>query len=471
MENKRKKDEREKDKDISNRINIIKEILIRFNVLSKKENDQDNISKFEKEHIEEIEEIKDYFQNLNTNEIAYIINLFSLSDDRKNEIIINLLDTMNSILSHYEYYKKKNPKIKYNNSHFDNYLLKRYDCSYIFTTYLSERDCRELKIDNKLYFNYIPIKCLEEHPEDDIETKQNCGFAHNVIELKFHPFVYKKFKCNNPNCNKDGCYSYHTNNDGEPLDMETEVDFDSKEIKIIKDILSELIFTKKGKDSKYKAKEKNDFIPTEFNPLTYKMYRCPLGPICKLDRKLCLNYHSKKDKRRNPILYKAEFCPNLYDVKNKCKPLADGKCDSGDKCKFAHNKYEYFYHPDKFRKLKCKQEDDPQNNKQCRERLICPYYHESDQDYGEGEEKMVLDPELIYDYYKSLMVSYEKSIDSETKKLKEIKNRYVCYKCNNENALDKKSFYVYIKEQKIICEHCKDELSREDKILFQEIEW
>ena len=43
--------------------------------------------------------------------------------------------------------------------------------------------------------------------------------------------------------------------------------------------------------SKYKAKEKNDFIPTEFNPLTYKMYRCPLGPICKLDRKFCLNYH------------------------------------------------------------------------------------------------------------------------------------------------------------------------------------
>jgi len=253
--------------------------------------------------------------------------------------------------------------------------------------------------------------------------------------------------------------------------METEVDFDSKEIKIIKDILSELKLTKKGKDSKYKAKEKNDFIPTEFNPLTYKMYRCPLGPICKLDRKLCLNYHSKKDKRRNPILYKAEFCPNLYDVKNKCKPLADGKCDSGDKCKFAHNKYEYFYHPDKFRKLKCKQEDDPQNNKQCRERLICPYYHESDQDYGEGEEKMVLDPELIYDYYKSLMVSYEKSIDSETKKLREIKNRYVCYKCNNENALDKKSFYVYIKEQKIICEHCKDKLSREDKESIQENEW
>ena len=59
--------------------------------------------------------------------------------------------------------------------------------------------------------------------------------------------------------------------------METEVDFDSKEIKIIKDILSELIFTKKGKDSKYKAKEKNDFIPTEFNPLTYKMYRCHMG--------------------------------------------------------------------------------------------------------------------------------------------------------------------------------------------------
>ena len=47
--------------------------------------------------------------------------------------------------------------------------------------------------------------------------------------------------------------------------------------------------------------------------------------------------------------------------------------------------------------------------------------HESDSDCGENGEKMVLDPDLISDYYKSLMVLYENSIDSENKKLNEIK--------------------------------------------------
>ena len=128
------------------RRDIIKEILMRFNVFKdlEKNNEEDNISNYEKKNELGIGDINDYFKDLKPNEIAYILYLFSLSDERKVENMINIFDTLNSILSHYEYYKKKNPKIKYNNSHFDNYLLKRYDCSYIFTTYLSEKECREL---------------------------------------------------------------------------------------------------------------------------------------------------------------------------------------------------------------------------------------------------------------------------------------------------------------------------------------
>ena len=458
MENDKSEDE-QKIKDKESRLDVIDEILERFDVLTiKRDEDKDNISKMEKRNEIEIEQIKDYFTDLNAYEIAYILYLVSLSDERKVEYIINILDTFNSILSHYEYYKKKNPKIKYNNSHFDNYLLKRYECSYIFTTFLSESnlECRELKIDNKLYFNYIPLECKQPHNIDNPESKQNCGFAHNELELNFHPFVYKKFKCKKKDCKKDySCYNYHINNDGEPIDMETEVDFDSNEINELKEILSK--FAKKEKDNnnkekKSKPKEKSDFIPTEFNPATYKMYRCPLGSICKLDNKLCLNYHSEKDRRRNPELYEAELCPNLFE-KNKRKK--NGKCDLGDECNKAHNLFEYFYHPKKFRTKKCPNEDLKQKEKKfCFDRLICPYYHESDTDCGEDGEKMVLDPELISNYYKSLMVSYEKSIDGEMSKLKEIKKRYVCYKCGTVNALDHNSFYVDINEKKIICEKC-----------------
>ena len=470
MEN---KSEQKNDQDIKNRISIIIEIMKRFKIINKiVDYSEDDISKFEKDKENEIEEIKSCFEDLNTNEIAYILYLFSLTDDKKSEIIINFFDTINTILSHYKYYKKKNPKIKYNNSHFDNYLLKRYECSYMFTTYLSDLDCRELKIDNKLYFNYIPIKCLENHQSGDTEKKETCGFSHNKIELQFHPFVYKKFKCVLPDCKKDCyCYYYHTNNDGETLDMETEVDFDSNEINHLKEVLASLNLDKKDNDNKEKksiflnnkSKEKSDFIPTEFNPETYKRYKCPLNSICKLNNKLCLNYHNEKDRRRNPDIYEAKLCPNLF--KNN-KRIKDAHCDKGDECNCAHNLFEYFYHPDKFRKLKCKQEN-KEEGKYCKERLICPYYHESDYDCGENGKKMILDPQLIFDYYRSLMVTYEKSIDSESKKLEEIKKRYVCYKCGIDNALSHKSFLVDVKEKKIVCESC----SKENNIKCQEIQW
>ena len=248
--------------------------------------------------------------------------------------------------------------------------------------------------------------------------------------------------------------------------MKTEVDFDSNEIAELKQIILSIFSGKNDKDNykekTSKPKEKSDFIPTEFNPATYKMYRCPLGPICKLDVKLCLNYHSKNDKRRNPDLYEPELCPNLY--KNN-KTIKNGKCDLGDDCNKAHNFYEYFYHPKKFRKKECPVE---KKDKLCYNRLICPYYHESDSVCGEDDEKMMLDQELISNYYKSLMVLYEKSIDSELNKLKEIKKRYVCYKCGQDNALDHKSFFVDINEKKIICEECKNKYKNRK---FKEIEW
>ena len=199
-----------------------------------------------------------------------------------------------------------------------------------------------------------------------------------------------------------------------------------------------------------KAKDTGDFIPMEFNPLTYKIYKCPLGLICKLDPKLCLNYHNKNDKRRNPYFHKATLCPNLYD-KNKKKQ--NGKCKKGDNCEYAHNLYEYYYHPDKFRTVHCPQE---KNRKTCDERLICPYNHETDSDCGKNGNRIIIDEKLISDYYKSLMVKYEQLIDKEKKKLNKIDEKYLCYICGNNNALNMDEFYVDINEKKIICEECAE---------------
>ena len=179
----------------------------------------------------------------------------------------------------------------------------------------------------KTCIEYINQSVFEKEENENQEEKDTCGFAHNEIELKFHPFVYKKFKCNIPDCKKDSyCSFYHVDKDAGPIDMETEVDFDSDEINKLQKILSSLNLSKKekdnNKDSKLSSldKQKKDFIPTEFNPLTYKRYKCPLGSICKLDNKLCLNYHNEKDRRRNPDLYEASLCPKLYK-NNKRKKI------------------------------------------------------------------------------------------------------------------------------------------------------
>jgi hypothetical protein len=81
----------------------------------------------------------------------------------------------------------------------------------------------------------------------------------------------------------------------------------------------------------------------------------------------------------------------------------------------------------------------------------------------------MLDAELISDYYKSLMVSYEKSIDKEIKKLRNLEEKYYCYKCGAPNtcALNKSDFLVDPKESKIICEDC----ARDKHIKGYDIAW
>ena len=215
-----------------------------------------------------------------------------------------------------------------------------------------------------------------------------------------------------------------------------------------------------------KAKDTGDFLPTEFNPLTYKIYKCPLGPICKLDKKLCLNYHGNADKRRNPNFYQAKLCPNLYENNKRKK---DAKCNLNEECDCAHNLFEYYYHPEKFRTIKCPHEK--KENTYCKERLICPYYHEGDSDCGKDGVRMMLNEKLITDYYRSLMISYENSIDDENVKLNEIEKKYLCYKCGDKNssALKEDGFLVDKNENRIVCSRCAS--NPKNNIEYVDVGW
>ena len=469
------KNENEIDKQ---KLYIINEIFEKFTILFNKKKYEDIPIDFQRDKIICINEIAKCFNKIGRLEITFILFSFIFAKDKSVKNIINFLDTINTILYHFEYYKNKNPKIKYNNSHFDNYLLKRYECAYIFTNYLSERGCRELKIDNQLFFNYIPIKCNNKNHIDSTEKNkidqkelEGCPYAHNKLEEIYHPFVYKKFKCFKNECKDDNCPLYHSDEEGNPIDMETEVDFDSNEMIDLQNVLSSLKLNKEDIKNnekleiflQKKAKDTGDFIPTEFNPLTYKIYKCPLGQICKLDQKLCFNYHNNNDRRRNPNFHKAILCPNLFDKDNK--KIINGKCKEGDNCDYAHNLYEYFYHPNKFRTIPYPREKkgkgkgkEKEKEKYCKERLICPYIHKTDSDCGKYGNKIVIDEKLVTDYYKSLMVSYEKSIKKQNKTLDEIENKYLCYICGKNKTsvlnIDTDEFLVDKNKNKIVCEKC-----------------
>ena len=54
--------------------------------------------------------------------------------------------------------------------------------------------------------------------------------------------------------------------------------------------------------------------------------------------------------------------------------------------------------------------------------------HKTDSDCGKDGVKMILDKKLITDYYRSLIAGYEKSIDDENSKFKEIEKKFMCYK-------------------------------------------
>ena len=89
MENSKKSKKNFIKKEVLTRINIIKEILDRFKIINKlNDYDEEIISNHENKKEYEIQVINDYFKDLRSNEIAYILYSFSLSDERKIDNII-----------------------------------------------------------------------------------------------------------------------------------------------------------------------------------------------------------------------------------------------------------------------------------------------------------------------------------------------------------------------------------------------
>lgn len=158
--------------------------------------------------------------------------------------------------------------------------------------------------------------------------KQNCGFAHSVDERLYHPDLFKTTLCSFP-VGTDGVCSINGRH----------CPFAHSETEM------------RNPSSK---KPKLPEIPTEVIDIaTYKIYKCP-STACKL--KPCAYYHNQYDRRRDPKThaYCSIPCKNVYDSSRK-KFSHPEKCKNGDECKYAHTKFEAYYHPAFYRTQVCSQ--------------------------------------------------------------------------------------------------------------------
>jgi hypothetical protein len=259
------------------------------------------------------------------------------------------------------------------------------------------------------------------------------------------------------------CHFYHENSEK----MESEIDFsDDNIISLISKIQD--IYEKTSNEQKYINEEiRNEyFIPSEFNPITYKTHKCPLNLLCKLPVNQCLNYHDNKNDRRRPFqTYNAEFCENIFNLKTK-KIIKGKTCPNNDDCKKCHNKFEIMYHPDQFRKHKC-----PLilKGKSCQNRLICPFTHddEIEESFNETEIKnktmIISNAKIVQNYYKKLMNDYYKAAKEYKNKLNDCYQLHKCPICHKHIMIKEKSYNI-CDNGLICCDECAKEKKEEEFI-------
>jgi hypothetical protein len=149
-------------------------------------------------------------------------------------------------------------------------------------------------------FNYICAKCMEKC------INPLCNYAHSDNEIFFHPLVFKTHLCRKyltGNCGKELCpLSHDCLNDFRIIYSTT----DENIKKVIE--MSKILYD----TSTYCSK--NLSLPLEFNKYTYKVSQCPMTTYCKLDRPLCLNYHTEFERRRCPkaFNYGPLQCNNIF---------------------------------------------------------------------------------------------------------------------------------------------------------------
>jgi len=181
-------------------------------------------------------------------------------------------------------------------------------------------------------------QCMEE---------SRCRYSHTQNELNYHPLYYKTEQCTNcahPN-NPKACPRYHE---------------DEVNRKSFVDGLIIMASTNESSINGDGARLKQG----QFSLDLFKVKPCVKKSNHNV--KICDYYHHDKDRRRptNIFTYIPPICP--YITRN-------ANCPNGDNCRYAHNKLEQLYHPERYKRKFCLHH--PHNIHKCDYGGHCSFAH------------------------------------------------------------------------------------------------
>ena len=334
----------------------------------------------------------------------------------------------------------------------------------------SEDQRRKLKKNIDSIYNYLPLfidnDLFNKNETKEIKDKLENFCSKNENEFNYHSLYYKTLLCRNcpngytnqnkPEANDESLLCPFSHN----ILLDFRLIYDYRDDKICK-LMYELSTSKLFNFSDYL-----NYIPLDmekFDLNSFKCHLCQLDKNCPIDYHLCNYYHksNKNDQKRRPLnLFRYmnqvgnERC---YDSEND--EYKGDKCPYGDFCKYLHNKNEYNYHIEHFRKeFPCKRK---KINGRCMFIKTC---------YGKHNEKEYIEPKKVEKKNDSEDSIGEEEIEDDEdvqEKKEKIENivhicrNVMCKKCVNKIKSGEICYFMECKH--FICFNCFDKMNKERK--------
>ncbi|VDD94801.1 unnamed protein product [Enterobius vermicularis] len=220
-------------------------------------------------------------------------------------------------------------------------------------------------------FNYSAGVYCDKYDENtgDCPDGDSCEFLHRVagdVERKYHPRYYKTALCVHPTdarglCSKNGahCAFAHSTQD-------------------LRQPLHDALESYDGSLLDSENRDKTSFVIEDpiWNDQMHVL-SCYKTEQCRKPARLCRQgyacpfYHSSKDRRRPPALYKYRSTP-CPAAKSGDEWLEPEQCENGSECGYCHTRTEQQFHPDIYKSTKC---NNMLEHGYCPRGVFCAFAH------------------------------------------------------------------------------------------------